>query len=172
MRFTTILTSIKEALSHRQGPGAFTMRGRTTNATSTELFIDGQPGRRIVPSSDSTVVLFIRGVFHYSNGGSSFTDSTHLFRVSPLGVITQLDSDGTTAGVQGVEAAATVLSPSGAVVPKLSAMSLGTANGFTLNIVAATATSPSYIALFANGVASVNADWEFDIKYIEAGPRG
>jgi hypothetical protein len=172
MRFSSILTSIKEALNHRQGPGAFTMRGRTTNATLTELFIDGQPSRRIVPSTDSSVMLCIRGVAHYGNGTTLFTDSTHLFRVSAVGVITQVDLDGTTAATQGVETAAAVLAPSGAAVPKLSVMALGAANGFTLAVVAATATSPAYISLSVTGLASVNIDWEFDVKYIEAGPRG
>lgn len=172
MRFSSIITSIREALQQRQGPGQLTMRGRTTNATLTELFIDGQPGRRIVPSTDSTVLLSIKGVAHYSNGTSLFTDSFHMFRVSLAGVITQIDLDGTTAGAQGIESAATVAAPSGAVAPKTNVLTLGAANGYTLTIVPATATNPAYISLSVTGLAATTIDWEFNVMYIEAGPRG
>ena len=172
MRFSSILTSIKEAFQTRQGSDHVMFRGRTTNATLTELFIDGQPNRRIVPSTDSTVMLNLRGVAHYSNGTSLHTDSYHMFRVSPLGVITQVDLDGTTASAQGVESAASVAAASGAVVPKLGVMALGAANGYTLAIVPATATSNAYISISVTGIASVTIDWEFDVRYTEAGPRG
>lgn len=172
MRFSSILTSIKEALQTRQGPGAFTIRGRTTNATLTELYIDGQPSRRIVPSTDSSVLISLKGVAHYGNGTSLFTDSHHMFRVSALGVITQVDVDGTTASAQGVESPGSVATSSGAVVPKLNVLALGAANGYTFTIVPATATSNAYIALSVTGLASTVVDWEFDVSYVEAGPRG
>lgn len=172
MRFSSIVTSIREALQVRQGAGEMLFRGRTTNATLTELFIDGQPNRRIVPSSDSTVLLDIRGVAHYSNGTSLFTKSQHLFRVSAAGVITQIDLDGTTAGAQGVETAGTVAAPSGAVVPKLNVLTLGGANGYTLTIVPATATTNAYISLSVTGLAATTIDWEFSVEYVEAGSRG
>jgi hypothetical protein len=172
MRFSSIITSIREQLQQRQGPGSVIYRGRTTNATLTELFIDGQPARRIAPSTDSSVVLMIKGVAHYSNGTSLFTDSTHLFRVSTVGAITQLDIDGTTAGSQGIETAGAVAASSGAVVPKLNVLALGAANGYTLTVVPATATANAYIALSVTGLAATNVDWEFEVKYVEAGPRG
>jgi hypothetical protein len=172
MRFSSIITSIREALQIRQGPGAVTYRGRTTNATLTELFIDGQPNRRIVPSSDSSVLVTLRGVAHYSNGTTLFTDSTHLFRVSTTGVITQIDVDGTTAAAQGVESPGSVAASSGAVVPKLNVLGLGLANGYTFTIVPATATANAYIALSVTGLAATTIDWEFELKYIESGSRG
>ena len=172
MRFSSIVTSIREAMQMRQGSGDILFRGRTTNATTTELFIDGQPNRRIVPSSDSTVMLDIRGVAHYSNGTSLITKSQHLFRVSAAGVITQVDLDGTTAGAQGVETAGAVAAASGAVVPKLNVLALGAANGYTLTIVPATATSNAYISLSVTGIAATTIDWEFNVSYVEAGSRG
>lgn len=172
MRFSSIITSIREALQIRQGPGAVVYRGRTTNATLTELFIDGQPNRRIVPSADSSILVSLRGVAHYGNGTTLFTDSQHLFRVSTTGVITQLDIDGTTGGAQGVESPGSVAAPSGAVVPKLNVLTLGAANGYTFTVVPATATSNAYIALSVTGLAATTIDWEFELKYLEAGSRG
>jgi hypothetical protein len=172
MRFSSILTSIREGLQQRQGPGPMLFRGRTTNATLTELFIDGQPSRRIVPSSDSSILLALRGVAHYQNGTSLFTDSYHMFRCSLAGVITAVDIDGTTGGAQGIESAGTVAGPAGAVVPKSNILGLGVANGYTFTIVPATATANAYIALSVTGIASVTVDWELEARYIEAGPRG
>ena len=172
MRFSSVVTSIREALQQRQGPGQFTMRGRTTNATLTELFIDGQPSRRIVPSTDSTVMISLKGVAHYQNGTSLFTDSFHMFRTSLAGVITQIDLDGTTAGTQGVESAGSVAAPSGAVVPKTNVLTLGAANGYTLTIVPAAGTTPAYISVSVTGLAATTIDWEFNVMYVEAGPRG
>lgn len=172
MRFSSIITSIREAFQTRQGADNIMYRGRTTNATPTELFIDGQPSRRIVPSTDSTVLLNLRGVAHYSNGTSLFTDSYHMFRVSALGVITQVDLDGTTASAQGIESAAAVAASSGAAVPKLNVLAAGAANGYTLAIVPSTSTSNAYISLSVTGLASVTVDWEIDVRYVEAGPRG
>lgn len=172
MRFSSIITSIREAFQTRQGADSIMFRGRTTNATPTELFIDGQPSRRIVPSADSTVLLNLRGVAHYSNGTSLLTNSYHMFRVSTTGVITQVDLDGTTAAIQGVESAGAVAAASGAAVPKLNVLALGAANGYTLTVVPATATSNAYIALTVTGLAAVNVDWEIDVRYVEAGPRG
>lgn len=172
MKFSSIITSIREQLQQRQGPGAVVFRGRTTNATATELFIDGQPARRISPSTDSTVMIMLKGAAHYSNGTSLFTDSVHMFRVSAAGVITQVDIDGTTASAQGAETAGAVGASSGAVVPKLNVLALGAANGYTFTIVPATATSNAYIALTVTGLAATTVDWELELKYIEAGPRG
>jgi hypothetical protein len=172
MRFSSIITSIREALQIRQGPGAVVYRGRTTNATLTELFIDGQANRRIVPAADSSILISLRGVAHYGNGTTLFTDSQHLFRVSTAGVITQLDIDGTTGGSQGVESPGSVAAPSGAVVPKLNVLTLGAANGYTFTVVPATATSNAYIALSVTGLAATVIDWEIELKYLEAGSRG
>lgn len=170
MRFSSILTSIREAMQSNQYGGNIVFRGRTTNATPTELFIDAQPSRRIVPCTNSTVYLAIVGVAHYANGTSLCTDSRHMFRVSAAGVITQVDLDGTTAATQGVELAGAVAAPSGAAVPKLNTMALGAANGYTLTIVPATATSNAYISLSVTGIADV-VDWEFQVQFLEAGPR-
>lgn len=172
MRFSSIITSIREAFQIRQGSDSVIYRGRTTNATLTELFIDAQPARRLVPASDSTALLNISGVAHYANGTSLFTTSYHMFRVSPAGVITQVDIDGTTGGAQGVELASSVAAPSGAVVPKLNVLTLGAANGYTLTIVPATATSNAYISFNVTGLAATTIDWEFDVRFIEAGSRG
>jgi hypothetical protein len=172
MRFSSILTSIREGLQHRQVPGPIVFRGRTTNATLTELFIDSQPNRRIVPSSDSTVLLELRGVAHYQNGTSLFTSSLHMFRCSLAGVITQIDIDGTTGGAQGVEIAGSVAAASGAVVPKTNVLGAGVANGYTFTIVPATATSNAYISLSVTGIASVTIDWELEVRFTEGGPRG
>jgi hypothetical protein len=172
MRFSSIATSIREALQHRQGQGEVIFRGRTTNATATELFIDGQPSRRMVPAKDSTTLIKIIGVAHYSNGTSLHSDSVAMFRTTAAGVITQVDLDGTTAAAQGIELAATVAAPSGAVVPKLNTFTLGGANGYTFTIVPATATADAYVSLSVTGVASVTIDWEIMVRFIEAGPRG
>lgn len=172
MRYSSIATSIREALQHRQGEGEVIYRGRTTGNTLTELFIDGQPSRRMVPAKDSTMLLKITGVAHYSNGTSLHSDSVAMFRTTAAGVITQVDLDGTTASAQGVEVAASAATPSGAVVPKLNTFTLGGANGYTFTIVPATATTDSYVALNVTGLTSVNIDWEIMVRFIEAGPRG
>lgn len=172
MRFSSIVTSIREALQHRQNQGEVIFRGRTTNATPTELFIDGQPSRRMVPAKDSTTLFKVTGVAHYSNGLSLHTTSVAMFRTTAAGVITQVDLDGTTAAAQGIELAACVAAPSGAVVPKLNTFTLGAANGHTYTIVPATATSDAYVALSVTGTASVTVDWELMVTFIEAGPRG
>jgi len=172
MRFSSIATSIREALMQRQGAGTVLYRGRTTNATLTELFIDAQPNRRIVPSKDSTTLIKLVGVAHYSNGTSLLTDSVHMFRTSAAGVITQVDLDGTTAAIQGVETPGAVAASSGAVVPKLNTLALGAANGYTFTIVPATATADAYIAVSVTGIAATTIDWELLVTFVEAGPRG
>lgn len=172
MRYSSIATSIREALQHRQGQGEVIYRGRTINATLTELFIDGQPSRRMVPAKDSTALFKITGVAHYSNGTSLHTDSVAMFRTSATGVTTQVDLDGTTGGSQGIELASSVATPSGAIVPKLNTFTLGGANGYTFTVVPATATADSYISLSVTGVASVTIDWELTVRFIEAGSRG
>lgn len=165
MRFSSIITSIREALQQRAESGVAFYRGRTTNATLTELFIDGQPSRRIVPSTDSTLVIRLMGAAHYSNGTSLATFSQHLFRVSTTGVITQI-------GAPGVELAGAVAAPSGAVSPKVQVLTLGGANGYTFTIVPATATSLAYIAFSVTGLAATTVDWEFEMAFQEVGPRG
>lgn len=172
MRFSSIVTSISEAFQQRQGSGQVLYRGRTTNATLTELYIDGQPSRRIVPSKDSTTILKVVGVAHYSNGTSLHTDSVHMFRTSAAGVITQIDLDGTTAATQGVETPGSVAASSGAVVPKLNVLALGAANGYTFTIVPATATAEAYITVSVTGLAATTIDWELLVTFVEAGPRG
>jgi hypothetical protein len=165
MRFSSIQTSIREPLNHRQEESVACYRGRTTNATLTELFIDAQPARRIVPAWDSTLFIRLIGVAHYSNGTSLTTMSQHTFRVSPLGVITQI-------GAPGVELAGAVAAPSGAVAPKVQVLTLGGANGYTFTIVPPTTTSNGYIALAVTGLAATTIDWEFQMVMMEAGPRG
>jgi hypothetical protein len=165
MRFSSIVTSIREALQQRQTLGSVFFRGRTTNATLTELFIDGQPARRIVPSADSSVNIRMFGVAHLSNGTTLTTLSQHVFRVSPAGVITAVNAPG-------LELAGAAAAPSGAVVPKLGVMTLGGASGYTFTIVPATATNAAYIALSVTGIAATTIDWEFEMSYLEAGPRG
>lgn len=165
MRFSSIITSIREHLSGRQEESLAFYRGRTTNATLTELFIDGQPARRIVPSSDSSVIIKLTGIAHYSNGTTLTSYSQHVFRVSAAGVITAI-------GAPGIELAGAVAAPSGAVSPKVQTLTLSGANGYTLTIVPATSTSNAYIALSVTGLAATTIDWEFLMEMLEAGPRG
>jgi hypothetical protein len=174
MRFSSIVTSIRDALQQRQGPGEIVFRGRSTASVTSELFIDGQPGRRIVPSNDSTVLLELTGVANTSAGASLFTQSIHMFRCSAAGVITQVDIDGTTGGSQGVELAGAVLGASGAVVPKTSVMTATGINGYIWTIVPAAGITPAYLSLSVAGTGGAGTwvDWEFEVEYIEAGPRG
>lgn len=165
MRQSSIITSIREPLTHRQEERTAFYRGRTTNATLTELFIDGQPSKRIAPSSDSSILMEVMGLAHYSNGTTLATMSQHLFRTSALGVITFI-------GAPGVELAGAVAAPSGIAAAKVQVLTLGGANGYTFSIVAATPTSNAYIALSVTGLAAVTIDWEFKMEMLEAGPRG
>ena len=165
MRFSSILTSIREPLTQRQEEVLAFYRGRTVNATPTELFIDGQPSKRIVPSSDSTLLIELMGLAHYANGTSLATISQHMFRVSPLGVITAV-------GAPGVELAGAAAAPSGLVVAKVQVLTLGAANGYAFAIVAATPTSNAYISLTVTGLAATTIDWEFKMEMLEAGSRG
>jgi hypothetical protein len=165
MRFSSTLTSIREPLNQRQEELLAYYRGRTTNATPTELFIDAQPSRRIVPSADSSVLIKLTGIAHYSNGTTLTTYSQHVFRVSTTGVITQI-------GAPGVELAGAVAAPSGAVAPKVQVLTLGGANGYTFTIVPATTTSNAYIALTVTGLAATTIDWEMQMVMLEAGSRG
>ena len=165
MRFSSIITSIREPLTQRQEEVLAFYRGRTTNATATELFIDGQPSKRIVPSSDSTLLIELMGLAHYANGTSLATISQHLFRVSQLGVITAI-------GAPGVELAGAVAAPSGIAAAKVQVLTLNGANGYAFTIVAATPTSNAYIALTVTGLAATTIDWEFKMEMLEAGSRG
>lgn len=165
MRLSSIITSIREPLTHRQEEKYAFYRGRTLNATPTELFIDGQPAKRIAPSSDSSILMELMGLAHYSNGTTLCTISQHIFRTSALGVISLV-------GAPGVELAGAVAAPSGAVAAKVQVLTLNGANGYAFSIVAATATSNAYIALTVTGLAATTIDWEFKMEMLEAGPRG
>jgi hypothetical protein len=171
MYFNSTPTSIREASQVRQDTGHVVYRGRTTNTNATEIFIEGAPNRRLCPAYDSSVLLEVVGVAHYSNGTTLHTASHHLYRVSPTGVITAVDLDGTTAAAQGVELAGSVGAASGAVVPKLNVLALGAANGYTLTVVPATTTTRAYIALSVSSSVAGNTDWEFKVSFVEAGGR-
>ena len=172
MRYSTILTSIKEALNSKQSKGHVAYRGITTNAVATELFIDAIPSRRLVPALDSTTLLNCRMVAHGSAAISLFSNRKVLIRHTAAGVLSVVDLDATTGGANDVEPANAVAAASGAVVASVPVIPNTGTNSVAFSVVAATATTPAYIAVTATGTASTTIYWEVEIEYVEAGPRG
>ncbi len=78
-------------------------RGQTTDATATELFIDGITGRRMVPDRAGCGVIRLLAACYNTTGAGvplAYTDLRIGFFVSSAGVITMLDQDTGTAGTQ------------------------------------------------------------------------
>lgn len=172
MRFSTVITSIREALQTRQTRGTVMYRGTTTNATATELFIDAQPLRRLVPATDSTTLLNCRMVCHGSASISLFSNRKVLVRNTAAGVLSIVDLDATTVGANDVEPANAVAAASGAVVASVPVIPNTGTNSVAFSVVAASGSTPAYIAVTATGTASTTLWWEVEIDFTEAGPRG
>lgn len=174
MRVSTIPTSLREPQQHRQNNGIVFYRGRTTDATQTELFIDGQPNRRLVHSTDSSFILLTLAIAHGPTAGGNTWHSEQrlLCRSGATGTIAISDLDNTTAGQQGVEVAGAVLGNAGAVTPKAS--TLGTTGNYSISwtAVAASGTTPAYMQLRVIGAAASTVDWEVKVEFLEVGAKG
>ncbi len=166
MRYSTNSTSLAAPVLARQNGGTVVYRGTTVGNTATELFIDGQPGRRLVPDNRSGGILRLSAVA-FNPVSISTGASVHqvLFQVSAAGVITLVDQDSTTAGVQDnvLAAVTTAGTRAGAL-----GTSVGADFGIQVDVVAATATAPAFLRLQVRGAASITLNWEVVVDYVEA----
>lgn len=172
MRVSTIPTSIREPMQHRQNNGVVFYRGRTTDATQTELFIDGQPNRRLVHSTDSSFILLTLAVCNGPGGQTWQSEQRLLCRSNSTGGIALGDLDNTTAGVQGIELAGAVLGSGGAAVPKGSTLATTGNYSISWTAVAASGTTPAYMQLRVIGASNATVDWEVKVEFLEAGAKG
>lgn len=173
MRFSNILTSIRESFQSRQYAGSVNYRAATTATTAVEVFLDGQVGRRLVPATDSTTLLNCYGVCHTVAGASTFTQRRVLVRCSALGVLSFVDLDATTVGLNDVEIASSVATASGATVLTVPIIpGTAVAGSFVFSLVALTSTSPAYIAATYTPAVATATFLEVKVDFIECGPRG
>lgn len=166
MRYTTQATSLAAPVLARQSGGTVVYRGTTTNAVATELFIDGQAGRRLVPDARSGGIMRLT-VAAFNTATSAVLASFHqvLFQVSAAGVITLVDQDSVTGGSQDnvLVAATTAGTRAGAL-----GVTVGADNGIQVDVVAATATAPAYLRVQVRGVVAQTVNWEVVVDYVEA----
>lgn len=165
MRFSTIPTSLSIPVQARQNGGSVVYRGMTTNATPTEVFIDNQSPRRLVPEPRSGGLIITKAIA-YNVTDNTTLGSTHqtMFQVSAAGVITFVDQDSTTGGVQ--DTALHAISLAGTRAGGL--VTLASDFGIGYDVVAASGSTPSYIRLQVRGAANKTVAWELVVDYVEA----
>ena len=172
MRFSTILTNIREALSARQYSGTVKYRAALTSTAVTELPIDSQPSRRLVPALDSGTLLRVTAVLYRPTGAAVFHSTRRLLAVcSPAGVVTLTDLGDTGLAVAG---------PSGAFAasaPTLNGTAVAATNGLQFVVVPAVlvngaVTVPAFLRLDVSSASAALTYLEVDVEFSEAGPRG
>lgn len=166
MRYSTVLTSIREALGSRQYSGFIQYRGNTQSTAVSELFLDGIPSRRLVPALDSSTFLVLEGVVHRTGVAPFITQRQFLVACSATGVITLTDVG---------ESARAAAGPSGAVTPFASyvnATAAAATLGLQFTVVPLTATAPGYVRLDVSSTTAATTYWEVSARFVEAGPRG
>lgn len=173
MRFSTVLTPIRESLAQRQYSGSIQYRAATNSTAPVELFIDGQPSRRLVPAIDSTTLLNCYGVCHTIAGASTFTNRRVLVRSNTAGVLSFVDLDATTAGSNDVELASSVAAASGAAVLSVPVIpGIAGAGSLVFSLVPATVLAPAFIAITYTPAVASSTFVEVRCDWIEAGSRG
>lgn len=166
MRFSSTPTSLTAPTQPRQIQISANYRGNTTNATATELFIDGQPTRRLVPDNSSGGLLVLRAT-QYTPASNTvrYVNLYVSYAVSAAGVITLVDQDSGTAGSQdnvviGVQAITTRAGQLG--------VGVGADHSLAVDAVPASGGLPAYIRLQVRGAAATTAIWEVQIEALEA----
>ena len=175
MRYSTIATSIRESSQNRQYDGKGSFRAVTNSVTPVELFLDGQPSRRLVPALDSTTLLNCYGVIH-TVAASTFTNRRALIRNTAAGVLSFVDLDATTAGLNDVELASSVATASGATTLTVPVAPISGAGSLTFSLVQPATvggvTTPGYIVLTYTPAVATTTYVELRADFIEAGSRG
>lgn len=166
MRFSTIPTSLTIPVQARQNGGSVVYRGITENATATELFIDNQNHRRLVPDPRSGGFLSIRAVAYNVTDNTTLAALTNvLFQVSSAGVITLVDQDSVTGGAQDnvLSSVTTAGTRAGAL-----GVSVAADNGVAVDVVAASGSTPAFLRLRVRGAANKTISWEVVADYAES----
>lgn len=158
MRLSTINTSLSTPVQARQNGGTVVYRGTTSGSTVTELFIDNQSSRRLVPDNRGAVLLRVLAIAtNLTTGAQSIDNRLLSFNVSAAGVITQVNA------VQFITGAG--VTP--AALANQLAVGTGSDNGLAFNIVAASGSTPAYIQVAARGAAGATVAWEVVVDYVE-----
>ena len=172
MRFSTDLTSLSTPVQPRQNGGSVVYRGVTTGNTATELFIDGQARRRLLPDTPAGGLIVARAVAYNVTDNTVLAGTINaLFTMSSAGVLTLVDQDSTTAGVQdNVLSALTTAGTRAGVL----GVTVGADNGLQFDAVPAVGTPgapgfvPAYIRLRVRGLAARTVNWEVQADFVEA----
>ena len=176
MRYSTINTSIRESTQTRQYDGKGSYRATTNATTAIELFLDGQINRRLVPALDSTTLLNCYGVIH-TVAASTFTNRRALIRNTAAGVLSFVDLDATTAGLNDVEIASSVAAASGAATLTVPvAPGVAGAGSLVFSLVQPATvggvSTPGYVVLTYTPAVATTTYVELRADFIEAGARG
>lgn len=166
MRFSTTPTSISSPVQARQNGGTVVYRGVTQDAATTELFIDQQAGRRLVPDNRSGGTLFIKATMYNITDNTVLSDArTMLYTTSSAGVIALSDLDSGTGGVQ-----SNVSYGLSGVTTRAGNLNINSTggNGFLIDSVAASGSTPAYLRLQVTGAASKAVAWEIVVDFVEA----
>lgn len=171
MRFsTTIDTFNGPGKNGRQNEITAAYRGTTTDATPTELFIDGTSPRRLVPDFPSGGVLkvLVAG-YNATDNAVSYAELVVSFFVSAAGVISLTDQDGVTAGSQDnpLVAITTAGTRAGALNNNVAADF-----GASVDVVAASGATPAYLRLRVRGSANKTFLWEAFVSGLEVTVTG
>lgn len=172
MRFSTDLTSLSTPVQPRQNGGSVVYRGVTTGNAATELFIDGQARRRLLPDTPAGGTIVARAVAYNVTDNAVLSGTINaLFTMSSAGVLALVDQDSTTAGVQ--DNVLTALTTAGTRAGVLG-VTVGADNGVQFDAVPAVGTPgtpgfvPAYIRLRVRGSASKTVTWEVQADFVEA----
>lgn len=177
MRFSTILDTFNgQGKNGRQNEITAAYRGVTSNATATELFLDGNASRRLVPDVPAGGILrFLACGYNATDNTTLYAETLVSFQVSAAGVITLVDQDSVTGGAQDQPINAITIAGTRAGV-------LGNVvtadNGFFVDVVAASGTLgspnfvPAYLRLQVRGAANKTVLWEVWVSGLEVSGAG
>lgn len=166
MRFSTTQTSLTTPTQPRQNGGSVVYRGVTTGNAATELFIDGQVGRRLVPDLNSGGIIIVRAARYIpSLSNVNYTNFITGYITTVVGGISLLDQDSGTAGSQDnvIIAAQGLTTRVGLINP-----GVGADNGILLDAVQPVGTTPGFLRLQVRGSASTQVIWEVQADFVEA----
>lgn len=172
MRFSTVQTSIGAQYLGRNNLIEVLYRGTSVDATPLELFIDQAVNRRLVPDIQSGVNLRFKAVAYNITDNTVLAGGGFVYAAtSTAGVITLVDQDSVTAGVQDnvLIAVTTAGARAGAV-----GVTVAADNGIQFDVVALAGTpgtptfTPAFIRLRVRGMAAKTVAWEVYSELVEA----
>lgn len=165
MRFTTNLSPLSPT-QPRHNAGTVTYRGVTFDTNTTELFIDGQVGRRLVPELGSLVYLRATAIRYAENNTGAIQESIALVITNQNGTLSIVDQDSGVGGSQpNIPYAFTVTTRNNITL----GLDLANTNSYAFDVVQGT---PGFIRLQVRSANALRNNWEIRVDFTEATALG